>query len=213
MRGKYWRLMSFAAAAVCGAAVVSAQSTRIEDLGGGKILVAPRNCPDPRFAETVILLVDYNEDGAAGLIINGRTKVPVSIALEEIKAAKGRQDPIYVGGPVEIAGVLGLLRSRAKPAAEATHVFGDVYLVSSKPLLEQKLGASAGPGEFRVYLGYSGWGPGQLENEVKLGGWYIFDGNAEVVFDSDPGSVWTRLIARVERQVAEVRGTPRAALR
>jgi len=203
MRLQFSRLLRLTVVLFCGSLLVSAQTTHVEALGAGKLLVAPRDSPDPRFAETVILLVQYDEDGAVGLMINRRTRVAVSEALDRSGAANRRSDPIYMGGPVELNGVLALLRSSSAPA-EATQVFGDVYAISTKSLLEKTLASSADASRFRVYLGYCGWGAGQLDYEVKRGGWHVFDGDASLVFDSDPASVWQRLIARTERQMARM---------
>src|SRR5262249_50112533 len=188
-----------------GVLAAPAQSTRAQDLGIGKLLVAPRDAPDPVFAQTVILLVQYDKEGVVGLTINRRTGMPISRVLKDLKAAKERSDPVYAGGPVQRNGILGLLRARSKPDDEATRVFGDIYLVSAKPLLEKALARGAGPNDFHLYLGYCGWGEGQLENEIKLGAWYIFTASPNLVFDSDSASVWTRLIALTEQQVAILR--------
>src|SRR5215470_8070256 len=117
-----------------------AQSARSEDLAAGKFLVAPRDAPDRHFAETVILLIDYSQDGAAGLIINRETKIPLSRALEQVSGAKDRSDFVYSGGPVETSAVLALVRSRTKPQ-EARRVFGDIHLISSRALLDKTLAA------------------------------------------------------------------------
>jgi putative transcriptional regulator len=194
-------LLSIAIAALCGGSVASAQSARESDLGIGKILVASRDLSDPAFAESVILVIHYDEGGTVGLMVNRRTEVPISRALRELKIGGDRSDPVYRGGPVESANVLALLRSRVQPD-DAAPVFGDVYLVSTKALLEKTLAKGAGPGEFRVYLGYCGWSRGQLENEVRQGSWQIFNRSADMVFDPDPKSLWRRLIARVEQNVA-----------
>lgn len=191
------------ALALTAALNAPAQSTRAEDLAAGKLLVAPRNAPDPVFGKTVILLLQHDDDSAVGLIINRRMKVPISRALEEWKLAKDNPDPVYMGGPVELNGVMALVRS-AK-AADATHVFGDIYLASGRKSMEKVLAAGTGSSDFRIYLGYCGWGSGQLEHEMDLGAWYIFNGSSALVFDSDPGSLWSRLIARVEQQVAALR--------
>jgi putative AlgH/UPF0301 family transcriptional regulator len=177
-----------------------AQSMRVKDLALGKLLVAPRNAPDPRFAGTVILLVQYDRQSAVGLMVNRRTETPISRALQEWKLAKQKSDPVYSGGPMEVNGVLALLRLATKPG-DAAHVVGDVYVASSRSLVKKALTAGTGPGAFRIYLGYCGWGPGQLENEVELGVWYIFSGNAGLVFDSDPASLWSRLIVRTEQRI------------
>ena len=200
MRFKFAIPLSIVAAVLFLPLDVAAQSMRVEDLGVGKLLVAPRDAPDPHFAKTVVLLVQFDGNGTLGLMINHPTKVPISRALEQLKAAKNRSDPIYLGGPVEASMVLALLRARNQPD-DARRVVGDVYLVSTRPLLERTLAAGTGPGEFHAYAGYCGWGAGQLEKEMKLGGWYIFSGDAKLVFDSDPDSVWSRLIARMEQKV------------
>jgi len=194
-------LLSIAIAALCGGLVASAQSARESDLGIGKLLVASRDLSDPAFAESVILLIHYDEGGTVGLMVNRRTEVPISRALRELKVGGDRSEPVYRGGPVESSNVLALLRSRVQPD-DATAVFGDVYLVSTKALLEKTLAKTAGPDEFRVYLGYCGWSRGQLENEVRQGSWQIFNRSADTVFDPDAKSLWRRLIARVEQSVA-----------
>lgn len=188
-----------------------AQSRRVKDLAIGKLLVAPRNDPDPSFAHTVVLLVQHDGQSAVGLMINRRTKIPISEALQEWKPANEKSDQVYMGGPVELNGVLALLRLATKPD-DAAHVVDDVYLASSRTSVEKALAARAGPGELRVYLGYCGWGAGQLENEVELGGWYIFSAKAGWVFDSDPASLWSRLIALTEQRIARNLEPKRVAL-
>src|ERR1700761_9628182 len=103
-----------------------------DDLAVGKLLVASRDLGDPNFAQTVILLVHYSEDqGAVGLVVNRATDVPMSRVFQDLKEAKSRKDPVYVGGPVELTSVLALLKTSSKPD-NAMHVFGNVYLISEK---------------------------------------------------------------------------------
>ncbi len=177
---------------------VEAQSRNSKDLATGKLLVASRDFPDPSFAKSVVLVVKYDEDGTVGLIINRRSKVPISRALEQFKPAGHRSDPVYIGGPVNLSAILALLKSGSKPD-DAIPVLGDVYLVSTRPLLEKTLAASAGPGDFHAFVGYCGWGRGQLEGEMKLGVWYLFNADAKQVFDSDPDSLWSRLVSETEQ--------------
>ena len=193
------RSLAIAAAFLCSS--LAAQSTRVQDLGIGKLLVARRDSRDPVFAETVILLVRYDHDGTVGLAIDRRTTLPISRALPSLKGAFGRSDPVYLGGPVEPQNVLGLLKANTMPEG-AAHVSGKIYLVSTKLLLEKTLAGRADPAEFRVYLGYCGWGPGQLENEAGQGLWHIFAGDANLVFDPEPGTLWSRLMAHVGQRIA-----------
>jgi putative transcriptional regulator len=140
-----------------------------------------------------------------GVIINRRTDVPLSRLFGDFKEAKGRTDSVYIGGPVELSNVLALLKSSTKPD-DAKHVFGDVYLVASKALLQKTLAAKVEANMFHAYVGYAGWGRGQLEHEIELGAWHILPAEAPIVFHSDPDSVWQRLIRRTETQIARSQG-------
>ena len=185
-----------------------AVSVHAEDLAVGKFLVAHRDLGDPNFAETVVLLLHYDEDeGAMGLIVNRQTKLPISRALKPLKDAEGHSDLVYLGGPVDRTSIQALLRSPTK-LAEGDHVFADVYTISSERLLQNALQAGTGATAFRVYLGYAGWGPGQLEREVEAGGWWVFPGDAKYVFDAHPDTLWTRLIEKTELQIAWGAGRP-----
>ena len=177
------------------------QSTRPADLRVGKLLVASRDLPDPNFARTVVLLVQFSDDGVIGLIINRRSQVPVSRVLDNMAGARGRQDAVYAGGPVGQTDILALLRAPKQPG-DAKRVMGEVFLVSSKETLEETLAAATGPDKMHVFLGYAGWTEPQLQHEVDLGAWYIFQGSPEAVFNSEPDSLWPRLIRETEVRVA-----------
>ena len=196
--------VALAVATLWVAAVAAGQSTNTGDLGVGRLLVSSRGLGDPNFVQSVVLLIQYDQQGAVGLMINRRTQAPISRILKDVDTAKRGTDPAYVGGPVELDSVLALLRSQKKPD-DATPVISEVYRVSTKAALEKALAASSGPGDVRVYLGYCGWGPGQLDNEMSLGGWWIFSGDAKLVFDPHPETVWSRLIAQTEQQIIEAR--------
>jgi len=171
-----------------------------DDLGLGKVLVASRDLGDPNFAETVILLVHYDHQGVIGMMLNRRTDVPISRVLKEIKGAKDISDPVYLGGPVEIPSVFGLLRTKEKVDA-AEHVFGGVYWISAKATLEKAISSHPEPGVFHVYLGYAGWTPEQLRAEVRVGAWFIFPADEQTVFNANPGSLWREMIKRTEMQM------------
>ncbi len=174
---------------------------RVEDLAQGKILVAPRANPDVHFAKSVILLAQHSSTGGLGLMLQYRADVTIQKALDGVKGADGRRDPVYVGGPVELPIVLGLERAAAPPLG-AKHVIGDLYLITAKPVIGAAISDGRPASELRVFLGYSGWGPGQLEREVRHSGWYIFDFDEKLVFDEHPETLWDRLIERTERRVA-----------
>jgi putative transcriptional regulator len=192
-----WRLT--AAFLVVALASVPAQS---DDLAPGEFLVASRNLGDPNFAETVVLLLQYDEEhGAMGLVINRASDVPLAELFKDIQEAKSRTDPVYIGGPVELTNVLALLKSATAPD-DAKRVFGNVYLVNSKEMLQKTLAAGVAADAFHAYVGYAGWGPAQLEHEIALGAWHVLPADAVNVFSKDPESVWDRMIRKTETQIA-----------
>lgn len=179
----------------CLLPALSAQSKRVEDLAVGKILVAPHGAPDPLFAESVIVLVQYSSTATLGLMINKRTTVPISRALQGIPGASKHSDPVFLGGPVQLDTLFALVRGAERPEG-AADVFGNIRFISTKTALEKALSGGPNPGGLRVYAGYCGWGPHQLEDEMRLGGWYIFDRSEDLTFDADPATLWTRLERR-----------------
>ena len=184
-----WALL---VACACCLPSLPAQSKRPGDLAVGKILVTPHDAPDPLFAESVIVLVQYSSTGALGLMINKRTTVPISRALEGIAGASKHSEPVFVGGPVQLDTLFALARAAVRPEG-AAEVFGNIHFISTKAAMEKALAGATNPGGLRVYAGYCGWGPHQLENEMRLGGWYIFDRSEDLTFDADPATLWTRL--------------------
>jgi putative transcriptional regulator len=192
------RVLGCGMALVCG--TLPAQSKKVEDLAAGKLLVMERQTADPVFGQSVILLIEYSNDGVVGVMLNHTTDLPLS-RLHGVEGTAKRSDTVFVGGPVEIEQVTGLVRAPTAPP-DAIHVAGDLYAVQSKPGLEAALKASKGPDDLRVYLGYCGWVIPQLQNEVNRGSWYIFDHGEQFAFDSAPSTLWSRLIDRAEIRLA-----------
>ncbi len=161
----------------------------------GSFLVASRRLVDPRFRETVVLLVSYGDDGAAGVIINRPTEVRLVDLLPSVQGLKDRVDVAYYGGPVEGHRMLMLIRSGKKPK-ESGRVFGDVYLSSSKNTLESMLNAHKTAKQLRVYAGYAGWMPRQLDGEMSRGDWLIVRADARSIFEKKASEVWPELMRR-----------------
>ncbi len=166
----------------------------VRALSTGKILVASRELRDPNFAESVVLLVDFSSKGAVGLILNRQTDVPVSRVFTGPEALNATRALLFLGGPVEVQGVLGLARGTA--GSGDRHVLGDVYLVNSRESLDALIAGGAAPERCRVYAGYSGWSAEQLQRETISGAWSVLDGDARIIFDRNPDTLWDRLIKR-----------------
>jgi len=166
-----------------------------EPLAKGKFLVASEEVKDGHFSRTVILLTEYGWHGAVGIIINRPTKAAPATVLPYVKGLEKMDDVVWFGGPVDTGQITMLIRSKAAPAASA-RVLSDVYASTSIETLGAMLEGN-GAGMFRLYAGYAGWAPQQLELEVAQGGWYVMDAGSAEVFDGDAGSVWERLMGRV----------------
>lgn len=176
----------------------------------GSILVASRSLADPNFAETVILLLQLGPDGAVGVVVNRPTDIALSQALDQLPEVRGRKDRLQLGGPVDPFRVLLLLRSRSKPA-NSLQIFGDIYVTGSVGELKRVLSDRKEKAQFRVFAGYAGWGPGQLEQEVKRGDWLVAPSDPGSVFPGDPEGLWQRLVEHLAGQW--VQAAPQVAAR
>lgn len=168
----------------------------------GRLLVADRGMRDPRFAKSVILLIRYEDKGALGLIVNKPSDTRLAELLPDAEELEGRDDPVYIGGPVARDGMMLMLRSE-DPPEEANHVFADIYVSPSRDVLDRLI--AEGDSNFRTYVGYAGWAPGQLEGEIERGDWHVLPSDPEMVFAVEPNSVWDELIKQTEVLFAGLR--------
>ncbi len=158
----------------------------------GKFLVATNSITDPRFRETVILLINYDRNGTLGLIINRPTEVKLSTLFPGVKELQKRLDTAFIGGPVGMEQCFILIRS-AVPPEESLHVFRDIYVSTSMSLLKRVAQGGKGGEKFRLYAGYAGWAAGQLERELSGGDWHVLQADPETVFSKDPEKIWQDL--------------------
>ena len=166
-------------------------------LAPGTFLVATRDLMDPRFARTVVLIVDYDSDGAMGVVINRETELSLSDALPELELPEANDRSIFLGGPVSPGGLVLIVRSAEKPG-DSVRVIDEVWVSHSRELLESVVGDEERKLDFRVYAGYSGWAPRQLDAEVARGDWTVMPAAADTVFSDRPTRVWRTLIPHEE---------------
>ena len=172
----------------------SAQGNPPGELAAGQFLIASRGLLDPNFAKTVVLLIAHNDEGAMGVIINRPTEVELGQMIGELEDAEARARPVWVGGPVAHWQLVLLFRSD-EGSDQDEPVFEDVYFSASREVLEGLLERGM---EFRIYAGYAGWAPGQLESERDRGDWHVLKADAETVFDRSSPEIWPELIHRLK---------------
>lgn len=158
-------------------------------------LVASSSLRDPNFRETVVLVTHPREGGPWGVIINRPLDHRLSEVFTEFEALKDRTDSLFFGGPVAREGLMFLVRL-SQPPRRAVAVLRDVYFISDIETIEKLFRRREPTQGLRVYAGYSGWAPGQLQREIARGGWHVLPADAAMVFETDPARVWPELIKR-----------------
>ena len=158
----------------------------------GFFLVASEEMQDPRFKETVILVTPHHRGEVIGVVVNKPTETAVSTLFpqSELKDEHSRQ--LYFGGPLSMQSLLFLIRSKKQPKA-SLKILDDVFLSADSKVLEQVLRHPKPFAGLRIFTGYAGWKPGQLEAEVKKGYWLLRDADTEILFNTEPGLIWRKL--------------------
>jgi putative transcriptional regulator len=173
----------------------------------GKLLIAEPLLGDPNFDRSVVLMIEHNEDGALGVVLNRPTELEVDAVLSEWSDMAASPAVLYMGGPVEQNGVLALGR-RAGADVEVpgwTSVLGDVGTVDLHLEPHELAGRLSG---IRFFAGYSGWGGGQLEGELDESAWLVVPAVADDVFAPDPETMWRSVLRRQGGRVAMLANFP-----
>jgi putative transcriptional regulator len=178
----------------------------------GRLLVATPLLGDANFRRTVVLIVDDRDgEGTIGVVVNRPSEVPVSEVLPSWAGVVTAPTVVFSGGPVsaDSALALALARGRGDPAgwrpldsAPVMRRVGLVDLEAPPELLAQGVTA------FRVFAGYAGWGPGQLQAEIDEGSWYVLRGEPADAFSTDPGRLWRAVLRRQGGEIALVATFP-----
>lgn len=166
-----------------------------ESVANAIFLVAGTELMDPNFRETVVLVTQPPRGGPWGVIINRPLAQRLSEVFTEYESLKDRRDVLYFGGPVQRDGLVFLVRTTGPPP-RSVPVLKDVYFVSDLDWIDALFKRPEPTRGLRVYHGYAGWAPGQLQNELERGGWHVVPADAGAVFETDPALIWPDLIKR-----------------
>ena len=154
------------------------------------LLLARPELRDPNFGGSVVMVLNNIGHAPAGLIVNRPTRVTVAQLFPEIESIAGRHDKVYFGGPVQMTSrVSFLFRSEIEPE-KAARVLDGIYLSTDHTLLRNLLARDDPMDGLRVFVGYSGWSPGQLEAEIARGDWTLAPADADALFGNARERPW-----------------------
>jgi putative transcriptional regulator len=173
----------------------------------GQLLVSPPALGDPNFRHRVVLVLAHQPEGAFGLVLNEPTSVGIETLLDDIPAWIGRccaPAVVFKGGPVDPSTVVALGRPTPGVPAPWAWLLDAVGTVD----LESDPADVDGLHDVRIFAGYAGWGPGQLDGELAVGGWYVVPAEPGDAFTEQPDRLWASVLRRAGGEVALVSTHP-----
>jgi putative transcriptional regulator len=161
----------------------------------GRLLVASPMLGDPNFERTVVFMLEHGDEGAVGVVLNRPTEVEVEAPLEDWRRLTSFPMVVFVGGPVSRESVIALARiGDGKPAPDAfTQIHDSIGALDLTADADLVGGAID---DLRIFAGYAGWGPGQLEGELEEAAWFVVDALPSDPFTAAPDDLWPTVLRR-----------------
>lgn len=159
---------------------------------GGRLLVATPLLGDPHFNRTIVYLLEHDQGGTLGVILNRPSHTPVGQVLPHWHDLVSGPSVVFGGGPVQPDGALCLAHAHGDAPGVRPVVDG----VATIDLDGDVTTITAVATRFRVFAGHAGWSAGQLQDEIEEGAWWVVPGSIEDVFSSDPAPLWRRVLRR-----------------
>jgi putative transcriptional regulator len=163
----------------------------------GSLLISSATLVDPNFARCVLLVLESNEDGSLGVILNNPSETPVDEVLVQWRDVVNPPGVFFRGGPVELnaALALGALLDRSAEDAPSgwRQVSGTLGMIDLDCPPDDFLGRLSG---LRIYAGYAGWGAGQLDDEIAEGSWHVVPAQRSDLFSDNPDRLWHDILRR-----------------
>ena len=173
----------------------------------GRLLVATPSLVDPNFANAVVLLLDHDDDGSLGVILNRPSAITVASVLPDWAASVDPPEVLYEGGPVspDAALAVALVPDAGPDPIGFRCLFDRTGIIDLDTPPEVLAPAIT---RMRVFAGYAGWGSEQLQGEIDEGSWYVLESTAHDIFDPDPGTLWSQVLRRQPGSLAWVSTRP-----
>lgn len=176
----------------------------------GKLLVATPRTGGQIFRRSVVLVLQHDQEGAQGVVLNHPLRAPVSAVLPPWQKYVTDPPNVFQGGPVALDSALGLVTvpgDRREPMGVRL-LFGGLGLVD---LDVPPLAVMPGVAGLRIFAGYAGWSDGQLEQEIRDGGWYVVESEARDAFTPEPQALWSAVLRRQRGNLAFAASLPEDA--
>lgn len=174
----------------------------------GRLLVATPPLDDPNFDRTVVYMLEHHDEGALGVVINRPSGEALGEPLDRWNDLQSAPGSVFVGGPVETDALIALALSK-QPLTEATEELSPVAgQVASADLTVDPAFVAAQVSAVRIFRGYAGWGPGQLEGEIESGAWLVLDAEPGDVFAAEPEHLWRSVLRRQGGRLAWLANAP-----
>jgi putative transcriptional regulator len=203
-RPSAWRRL-LAGGALAGALLLAC-AVDAQEIADGSFLVASPELKDPNFSRTVVLVLRHDTNGTIGIVINRVTTLSPAKTFPEIAAGIGAYaGTLYRGGPVGPTRLLFLVRGLAAATVQGPEIIDKVFLSGDPESLPEIARLAAGPSELRMYAGHAEWTAGQLEAEVKRGGWRVVPATADQVFSDSLGKLWEQLLEQGDEVIVDAR--------
>ncbi|NND76313.1 MAG: hypothetical protein HKN44_15040 [Ilumatobacter sp.] len=174
----------------------------------GRLLVATPPLDDPNFDRTVIYILDHHEDGAVGVVINRPGADALDEPLDRWHDLQAAPSAVFCGGPVEDNALIALADTKGPLASDDEHLAPISGTIAAADLTADPAMVAAAVNVVRVFRGYAGWGPGQLEDEIDAGAWLVLDSEPGDVFCNEPDDLWRAVLRRQSGRLAWLANAP-----
>jgi putative transcriptional regulator len=180
----------------------------------GRLLLATPPLDDPNFDRTVIYVLEHHAEGALGLVLNRPSLEELGDALQAWSSMQSDPSLVFVGGPVEPDALIAIARVREPLAASGDDLDAESHLapltgdLASADLAADPIDVVGSISALRVFRGYAGWGPGQLDGEIEAGAWLVLDPEPGDLFTDSPDDLWRVVLRRQPGRLAWLAGAP-----
>ena len=174
----------------------------------GRLLVATPPLEDPHFDRTVVFVLEHHDDGAIGVVINRPSIESLDEPLDRWIDLQSAPSAVFSGGPVEENALIALAETTVVMLEGDEHLSPILGTIASADLSADPALVAAEVRGVRVFRGYAGWGPGQLEVEIEAGAWLVLDSEPGDIFSSEPDELWRTVLRRQPGRLAWLADAP-----